>query len=128
MTAGHLAPFYSNIFPDSEIAKNFKCRLTKATIILNEAVYPSLRRNLVNYMAANPFSMVNDGSNDSGIYKMNPLCVYIFDIERSKQIKFKFYWMCSTTGEHCSKSQNLFNKIDSTFISDELHCCCCRFR
>ena len=128
MTAGHLAPFYSNMFPDSEISKNFKCRLTKATIILNEAVYPSLRPNLVNYMVANPFSMVNDGSNDSEIYKMNPLCVYIFDIERSKQVEFKFYWMCSTTGEHCSKSKNLFNKIGSTFISDELHCCCCRFR
>ena len=28
---------------------------------LNEAMYPSLLSNLVNYMAGNPFSMVNYG-------------------------------------------------------------------
>ena len=28
--------------------------------------------------------------------------------------------MCSPTGEYCSKWQTLFDKIDSTLISDEL--------
>ena len=83
-------------------------------------MHPSLQPNLANYMAENTFSMVNDGSNDSETSKMNLVCVCIFDIKRSKQIKFKFYSMCSTTGEHCSKSKTIFDKIDSTLISDEL--------
>ena len=108
------------MFPDSKIAKNFKCSHSKTASILNKTKYPTLPSYLVNYMTENPFAMVNDGSNDSGISKMNPVCVYIFDIERSKQVEFKFYSMCSTTGEHCSKSQTLFDKIDSTLTSDEL--------
>lgn len=120
MTANHLALPYSKIFPDSKIGKNFECRGTKTTTILNEAMYPSLQSNLVNYMAENTFSMVNDGLNDSETSKMNLVCVCIFNIERSKQIKFKFYSMCSTTGKHCSKSKTIFDKIDSTLISEEL--------
>ena len=69
-------------------------------------------------MTENPFSIVNDGSNDSGLSKMNPVCVYIFDIERSKQVEFKFYSMCSTSREHCSKSETLFNAINNTFEND----------
>ena len=120
LTADHLAPLYCKMFPDSKIVKSFKCSHTKTTSILNEAIYPTLRSNLVSYMTENPFSIVNDGSNDSGLSKMNPVCVYIFDIERSKQVEFKFYSMCSTSREHCSKSETLFNAINNTFENDNL--------
>lgn len=79
------------MFPNSKIAKNFKCRCTEITSIFNEAIYPSLRSNLVNYMAQNLLSVINDGSNESGISKMNPVCIFIFDCEGSNQVEFKFY-------------------------------------
>ena len=96
------------MFPNSKIAKNFKCSRTKTTAILNQAMYPSLKRTVVKCMRTQPFSLVNDGSSDSGIKKMNALCAYIFNVNNSKPVEFKFYDMCSTSGEHCSKAETLF--------------------
>ena len=62
-------------------------------------------------MAENPYAMVTDGSSNSGLFKMNLVCVYIFDTERSQQVEFKFYSMCSTSGDDCSKSQTVFDTI-----------------
>ena len=42
-------------------------------------------------MAQNLLSVINDGSNESGISKMNPVCIFIFDCEGSNQVEFKFY-------------------------------------
>ena len=77
--ADHLARLYEQVFPDSKIAKNFCCSQTKATNILNKAMAPLLHSALVHHMAENPFSIVNDCSNDCGLSKVNPVCVYIFD-------------------------------------------------
>ena len=97
------------MFPDSKIARNFKCNRTKATAILNEAMRPSLK-----YMKEQPFALVNDGTSDCRIKKMSALCAYIFDISNSKRVEVKFYDMCATSGDHCSKAVTLFNKIDET--------------
>jgi len=37
---------------------------------------------LVEEMKGNPFSLLVDGSNDTGVEKLNPLTVKIFDINR----------------------------------------------
>ena len=70
------------MFPDSNIAKNFRCRCTKTTCILNNALYPKVKSDLVEYMSENPYALVNDGSCDCGPSKMNPVCVYIFDVKK----------------------------------------------
>ena len=44
-------------------------------------------------MSENPYALVNDGSSDCGPSKMNPVCVYIFDVQRSKEVELKFYSM-----------------------------------
>ena len=51
---------------------------------------------------------------------MNPVCVYIFDVKRSKQVEFKFYSVSSTSGEDCSKAETLFTAINDVFKSDDL--------
>ena len=38
LTADHLAPLYRVMFPYSNIAKNFRCRHTETTGILNNAL------------------------------------------------------------------------------------------
>ena len=55
--------------------------------------------------------------------KMNPVSIYIFDVLRSIQVELqvhKFYFMCSTSGEDCSKAETLFTAINDAFKSDDL--------
>jgi hypothetical protein len=83
-TADHLSPLYAKMFPDSQIAKQFKCCRTKTTSILNEAIRPQLKAQLVSHMKENPFTFCHDGSSDTSIKKMKPMCVTIFDINMWK--------------------------------------------
>ena len=94
--ADHLALLYQELFPDSKIAKNFKCSLTKTTCIVNRL--RGLRNELTEYMKEKPFSLVNDGSSDTELKKMNAVAVNIFDANQSRKVECKFYDMCVTTG------------------------------
>ena len=118
LTADHLAPLYGKMFPDSRIAKNFRCRRTKTTTILNEAMKPAIKSELLNYMFEQPFALINDGSSDTGLKKMNALCVYIFDVSRSMRAECKFYDMCVTSEEDCSKADSLFEAVNQCFVKD----------
>ena len=118
LTVDHLAPLYKEMFPDSKIAKQFKCSRTKTTCILNQAMRPLLRNELTEYMKEQPFALINDGSSDTGLQKMNAVAVQIFDVTRSKKVECKFYDMCVTSGEDSGKAENLFNAIDSTMQKD----------
>ena len=116
--ADHLSLMYQELFPDSKIAKNFKCSLTKTTCIMNQAMRPLLRNELTEYMKEEPFSLLNDGSSDTGLKKMNAVAVNIFDVNRSKKVECKFYDMYVTTGEYSRKAENLFSAVDSTTTND----------
>ena len=108
------------MFPDSNIAKNFRCKCTKPTCILTNALYLKIKSDLVEYMYENPYALVNEESSDCGPSKMDSDCVYIFDVKRSKQVEFKFYSMCSISGEGCSKIETLFAALNDAFKSDDL--------
>ena len=71
-------------------------------------------------MQNRPFSICNDGCSDSGIKKMNPVCVNIFDAKNSSELQTKFYDMFVTTGVDCSKSETLFNAINDKFVKDDI--------
>ncbi|KAK1880620.1 N-(5'-phosphoribosyl)anthranilate isomerase [Dissostichus eleginoides] len=77
--ADHFSPLYKECFRDSPTAQGFKSASTKTTCIINEAVAPHFKKELVMKMRENPFTLVTDGSNDTGLAKMNPLTVRIFD-------------------------------------------------
>ena len=74
------------MFPDSNIAKGFACGHTKTTCILNKAMMPNLKSYLLTYMRNEPFSLVNYGTSDTGLKKMNAACAMIFDINASKKV------------------------------------------
>jgi hypothetical protein len=80
LTADHMTHLYPKMFPDSKIAKQFACSRTKTSCILNNAMMPNLHDYIVSYMKEQPYSLVNDGSSDSGVDKMNPVCALIFDM------------------------------------------------
>ena len=63
---------------------------------------------------------LNDESSDRGLEKMNGMCIHIFDIERSNKIEVKYFNMCTTSGEHCSTPESLFNAIDNASNSHEI--------
>ena len=74
-----LTPLFHDVFPDSEIAKKFSSRHTKTACIINGAIAPRYQQQLVGCMKKDPFALAVDGSNDSGVEKMNPLTVRLFD-------------------------------------------------
>ena len=116
--ADHLSKMYPAMFPDSQIAKRFACARTKTTQILNGAMMPELKSYIVSQMKAEPYSLVNDGTSDTGLKKMNAACALIFDTKKSKEVEFKFYNMCSTTGEHASTAETLFQSIQTAMNND----------
>ncbi|XP_028436259.1 uncharacterized protein LOC114557123 isoform X2 [Perca flavescens] len=63
--ADHFSPVYRECFKDSPTAQNFKSFSTKTTSIINQAVAPHYRNELVMKMRENPFTPVTDGSNDT---------------------------------------------------------------
>lgn len=99
-----------DIFPDSEIAKAYSCARTKTTCILNGALAESLQQSLVDQMKKEPFSLATDGSNDSGLQKMNPLTVRYFDINRNK-VTSQLLDMCLTSS---STAEAIYSKIYDT--------------
>lgn len=65
--ADHFSPLYRECFKDSPTAQNFKSASTKTMCIINQAVALNYRNELVMKMRENPFTLVTDGSNDTGI-------------------------------------------------------------
>ena len=116
--ADHLDQLFKNIFPDSPIACSYACTKTKTFCIINKAFQPYYHKQIIDYCKNHPFTVGHDGSNDTGVQKMNPIAVRIFDINRSKTISEHFYSMSLTDGENAGKAHKTFEKIDSIFQSD----------
>ena len=80
--ADELTPLFHDIFPDSEIAKQFSSKRTKTACIINGAIAPFYQQMLVDFMKNEPFALAVDGSSDTGVEKMNALTIRIFDGNR----------------------------------------------
>ena len=120
LTAEHLSPLYAQMFPDSKTAKNFKCSRTKTASILNYAMMSALKCSLLDTMKEQPYALVNDGTSDTGLKKMNVVCCQIFDVDTSKRVEFQCYDMCATSGKYCSKASTPFEATDGTLTNDGL--------
>ena len=95
--------------PDSKIASKYHSASTKATCMLNEAVAPMLLHDLVERMKVQPFSLSVDGSNDSGLEKMNPVTIRLFDLAQNS-IVTRFLDMCTSTS---GTAEGVFTVIDN---------------
>ena len=114
--ADHLSPMFKNIFPDSQIAKMYLCARTKTACILNGALAKELQASLIQTMKHSPYSLATDGLNDTGLQKMNPLTVRIFDTNRGC-VTTRFLDMCLTSA---STAEAIFSKIDETMQKFEI--------
>ena len=110
--ADHLGQLFKNIFPDSQIASSYACAKTKTFCIINKAFQPYYHKQTIDYCKNHPFTVGHDGSNDTGVQKMNPIAVRIFDINRSKTVSEHFCSMCLTDGENAGKAYKIFEMIE----------------
>lgn len=103
----HLSPLFRDIFHDSKIAKGFSAARTKTSCIMNMALRPHFESALIAQMKKDPFAIATDGSNDSGLQKMNPVTVRVFDIDRGR-VCTRFLDMCLTTGTDAGTAAKIF--------------------
>ena len=111
--ADHIGPMAKKNFPDSDIAQSYHSARTKTACILNHAVAPDLKRQLVAAMQEQPYSLSTDASSDTGLSKMNPLTVRIFDVNRNV-VTQQFLDLCLTSGEDAGRAKSIFDKINDT--------------
>ena len=90
-TADHLGPLLKDIFPDSSIASPYSCGRTKSSAILNEALASQWYKCVTEHRKTHPYSVGTNGSNDTGVKKMNPLTIRIFDLNHSKTVTNYFF-------------------------------------
>uniref|UniRef100_H3BH34 HAT C-terminal dimerisation domain-containing protein n=1 Tax=Latimeria chalumnae TaxID=7897 RepID=H3BH34_LATCH len=100
---------FADIFPDSEIAKNYSAAKTKTTCKLNGALKPYFLEETVKHLQKEPFSLSTDGSNNTGIQKMNPITVKLFDVNH---IYHQFLDIGITVGRHSATAEVIFEGTD----------------
>ena len=83
LVADHLGQLFKNIFPDSQIACSYACAKSKTFCIINKAFQPYYHKQIIGCCKSHSFTVGHDGSNDTGVQKMNPIAVRIFDTNRS---------------------------------------------
>ena len=104
------------MFSDSAIAKKYSCARTKTTAVLNGAMAPEMILSLVETMKVEPFSLNVDGSNDNDLFKMYPLCVRVFDVNRG-HVCLRFLDMCASS---VSTADGIFTKLDAALTKHSL--------
>ena len=92
------------------VAKLKHFAFQSVSTILSQANYRLLQKS--------SFYCWTYGSNDTGVQKLNPIAVRIFDINRSVSVSEHFYSMCLNDVENTGKAYKIFDKIDSIFQSD----------
>ena len=87
----HLTQIIKSEFHGSAAAEQFSCGRTKTSAIVN-CIGAEFKAQLVNDMQNLPFSIMIDGSNDTGIAKMYPITGRIYDVEFNR-VMTKFFDM-----------------------------------
>ena len=96
------------------------CAKTKTSAILNEAFAPHCHKYVVEHCKTHAYGVGTDGSNDTGVAKLNPVSIRIFDIDRSKTVTNHIFDMCLTEGEHGAKAFKIFEAIEEKFVNDSM--------
>ena len=77
--ADHFSSLVKQMFPDSEIAKNFACMRSKTTHIINKALAPTADDRVTSLCKTEKFSLMVDESNDHRDDKCVTILVRVLD-------------------------------------------------
>ena len=97
--ADHLSPLLRDVFPDSDMVRKYASSRTKTTCIVNHSLAPHFQSLVVDAMRSQPFTICADGSNDTGIDKINPMIIRYFSTDQGAVVTH-FLDMCINTGRH----------------------------
>ena len=117
--ADKLNTLLPNIFPDSKIAKEYKMGKTKASCMLNESLAPHFFQETFQIMKNDFYLLSTDGSNDTGLEKINPSIVSLPDSSKSR-VDTCFLDMRYTSGQNSGTAATIFQKIDDVMIKLQL--------
>ncbi len=78
---------------------------------MNEAVAPILKQELVQALKNEAFSLSVDGSSDTGLKKMNPIGVRLYDINLGKVVG-RLLDMGCTSGVQAATAATIFEKMN----------------
>ena len=92
---------------------------TKASCILNGSLAPHFLQETVQIMKNDFCSSSTDGSNDTGLEKMNSLTVRLYDSSKSR-VDTGFLDMWCTSGQNLGTAATVFQKIDDVMIKFQL--------
>lgn len=114
----HLTQIVNSEFRSSAAAENFACGRTKTSAIIN-CLGNEFKVELVGDMKKFPFSFMIDGSNDTGIAKMFPITVHIYDVNFNR-IMTKFFDMNLTEGSTSGTAATISQHVDALFQKYEI--------
>ena len=89
--------------------------------ILNYALAPHLRDELVTAMKEEPYFLSVDAYSNIGLSKLNPLTVRIYDVNQ-QVVSQIFLDLSLTTGVDASKTKDIFKAINNTLEKYEKPC------
>ena len=105
--SNHQSWMLPKLFPETKIAQKYSAAASKTTCIINGAIAPHFLRETMNIMKCSPYSLLTDGSKDTGLEKMNPLTVKIFDVNTGR-VESQFLDMCTTEGTDSAMAASIF--------------------
>ena len=114
----HMMKLMSKEFKGCAAADQFSCGRTKSATMVNY-IGSHMKEELVSAMTTEPLSIMFDASNDTGLYKMFPVTVRIFDTNFN-HIMTKFLDMNMLVGRNASTVAFEFNSIDELFTRFKL--------
>ena len=111
-------PIINKYFKDSDAGKAYMCRRTKTAAIVN-CIGDDVFENVKSSMQQGPFSLLLDASNDTGIQKMYPITVRLYNVQFNR-IMTHFFDMNLLEGRDSSTAEVMFNSIDSQLSKHEI--------
>ena len=66
--------------------------------------------------------MCIDGSNDTGLEKMNPITVKLFEVNRGR-VMARFLDMCLTSGVQAATAESIFNEMEKVLLDNGIELC-----
>jgi len=105
----HLPGLLSHAFPDSKIAKEFKCARTKSTAVVKHAIAPVAHKMMISKATLSPaFSILMDESTDRGVKKREGTLIRYYD-ESTLKVATGFLGLQEVPEANAS---NLFECLD----------------
>ena len=104
----HAGPLFRRMFPDSEIARKYRCGRTRTACVI-ESLAKADGDSISEVMKTSPFSVATDGSNDYGAIKLYPIAVRYFNDEIGRVVCVLLQMLeCTESSTGC----NIFSLLD----------------